>query len=111
MQCDSKPFSPFQAVHDLTTTPYCSTKTERQKCGLRDCLTFPDNDQIEHTEVGIDKASTDRLAFALASTTRAVAGVSLAEQQTHAASGQHTLLHGKSLLVVSTADAHNIALQ
>ena len=84
---------------------------KRTKRGHRHWHTFPDDDQIEHTEVGVHNASADRLAFALASTTRAVAGVSLAEQETHTASGQHTLLHGKALLVVSTADAHNIALQ
>lgn len=74
-------------------------------------LTLPDNDQVQNTKVGIDDAAPDRLAFTLTSTARAVAGVTLAEEETHTTMGQHTLLHGEALFVIASADAHNITLQ
>lgn len=72
--------------------------------------TFLDNDQVQNTEIGINDAAADRLALALASPAGTVAGVSLAKQQAHATVGQHTLLHGKTLLVVASADAHHVSL-
>lgn len=77
----------------------------------RSTLTLPDDDQVQNAKVGVHDAATDRLAFALAGTARAVAGVSLAEEETHTAVGQHTLFHGEALFVVASTDAHNIALQ
>lgn len=74
-------------------------------------ITFLDDDQVENAEIGINDATTDRLALALASPAGTVAGVALAEQQAHTAVGQHTLLHGEALLVVASADAHHITLQ
>lgn len=73
--------------------------------------TFLDNDQVQNTEIGIDDAAADRLALALASPAGTVAGVSLAKQQAHATVGQHTLLHGETLLVVASADAHHVSLE
>lgn len=73
--------------------------------------TFLDNDQVQNTEIGINDAAADRLALALASPAGTVAGVSLAKQQAHATVGQHTLLHGKTLLVVASADAHHVSLE
>ena len=77
----------------------------------RELVTFPDDDQVENAEVGINDATTDRLALALASPAGAVAGVTLAEQQAHATMGQHALLHGEALLVVASADANHITLK
>lgn len=74
-------------------------------------ITFLDDDQIENAEVGINDAATHRLALALTSPAGTVAGVALAEEQAHTTGGQHTLLHGETLLVVASADAHYIALQ
>lgn len=74
-------------------------------------ITFLDDDQVENAEVGINNATADRLALALASPAGTVAGVALAEQQAHTAVGQHTLLHGEALLVIASADAHHITLQ
>lgn len=74
-------------------------------------ITFLDNDQVQDTEIGIDDAPADGLALALASPAGTVAGVALAEQQAHAAVGQDTLLHGKTLLVVASADANHITLE
>lgn len=74
-------------------------------------ITFLDDDQVEHAEIGVNDATTDRLAFALTSPAGTVAGVALAEQQAHTAVGQHPLLHGEALFVVASADAHHITLQ
>ena len=73
-------------------------------------LTFPDNNQVEHAEVGIHDAPTDRLALALAGTAGPVARVALAKKQAHTAVGQDTLFHGEALLVVASTDADNVAL-
>lgn len=79
--------------------------------GLTKGLTFLDYDQVQNAEIGINDATADRLALALASPAGTVAGVALAEQQAHTAVGQNTLLHGEALLVVASADAHHITLQ
>ena len=36
--------------------------------------------------------------------------MALGKQQAHTAVGQHTLLHGEALLVITSADAHHVAL-
>lgn len=74
-------------------------------------FTFLDNDQVENTEVGVNNAAADRLALALASPARTVAGVAFAEQQAHTAVSQNTLFHGEALLVIASADAHHITLR
>lgn len=74
-------------------------------------ITFLDNDQVQNTKIGIDDAPTDRFALALASPAGTVAGVPLAKQQAHTTVGQYTLLHGKTLLVVASADANHITLE
>lgn len=73
-------------------------------------ITFFDDDQVENAEVGVNDATTDRLALTLTSPAGAVAGVALAEQQAHTSLGQDTLLHGEALLVIASADAHHVAL-
>lgn len=74
-------------------------------------ITFLDDDQVKNAEIGINDAPADRLALALTSSAGTVARVALAEEQAHTAVGQNTLLHGEALLVVASADAHNITLQ
>lgn len=82
-----------------------------KQCAAIENVTFLDDDQVENTQVGVNDATADRLALALASSTGTVAGVALAEQQAHTAVGEHTLLHGEALLVISPADAHHITLE
>lgn len=74
-------------------------------------LTLPDDDQVEDTEIGINNAAANGFAFALPSAAWPVARVTLAEEQTHTAISQNTLLHGEALLIVSSADAHHVALR
>jgi hypothetical protein len=64
-----------------------------------------DDDHREDREVAIDDATTHRLTLALSGTTLTVARVALGKKEPHTALGQHTLLHGKTLLVVSSSDA------
>jgi hypothetical protein len=52
----------------------------------------------------------DALSAALTSASGAVAAVSLRQEQTHTAVGQHTLLHGEALFVVASSDAENVTL-
>lgn len=80
------------------------------RCCMHQLVTFLDDDQVENAEVGVNNATTDRFAFALTSPAGTVAGVTLAKKQTHTAVSENALLHGKSLLVVTSADAHHITL-
>ena len=73
--------------------------------------TFLDDHQVQNGQVGINNAPPDRLAFAFSLSPGAVARVALAEQQTYTPIGQNALLHGEPLLIVSSADAHYVALQ
>ena len=44
-------------------------------------------------------------------TSRSVAGLALAEEESDTLVGQNTLLHGESLLVVSSGDSHDVTLE
>jgi hypothetical protein len=74
-------------------------------------LTFLYNDQVENTEISVHNASTNRLALPLSSSPWPVTGMPLTQQQAHSAMGQNTLLHGKTLLVIPTADPDHITLR
>jgi hypothetical protein len=74
-------------------------------------LTLLDNDEGEDSQVGADDATTDGLALALTLTARAVARVSLGEQELDTVGEKDTLLHGETLLVVSSGDLEDVALE
>ncbi|KAI3481067.1 hypothetical protein L1887_56641 [Cichorium endivia] len=69
-----------------------------------------DNNEVEGLDIGADDAATDRLALALTGAAGAVARVTLGEEETHTVGEEDTLLHGETLLVVTTADAEDVAL-
>lgn len=46
---------------------------------MPDRPTFLDDDQIEHSQISIDDAASDRLALSLASSPGSIAGVAFAE--------------------------------
>jgi len=73
-------------------------------------FTFLYDDQVENRQVSINNAASDRLALALSPPPWTIAGVALAEKKADTSIAQDTLLHGETLLVVSSADAHNVAL-
>merc|ERR1712111_12821 len=67
------------------------------------------NDHRDDGKITIDNAATNGLALTLTGTTLAVARVTLGQQKSHTSLGKDTLLHRKSLLVVSAGDAENIS--
>jgi hypothetical protein len=73
-------------------------------------ITLLDDDEGENGDIGANDASTDGFALALTSTARAVARVALGEEKTDTVGEKDTLLHGETLLVVSTGDAEDVAL-
>ncbi|GFE53087.1 small subunit ribosomal protein S6e, putative [Babesia ovis] len=70
-----------------------------------------DNHQVEDGEVGGGDAAAHRLTAHLTGPPRAVALHSLLQQKPYTASGENTLHHGKSLLVVTTRYFENVALE
>ena len=74
-------------------------------------VTLLDDAQSKDREVHADDAATDRLPLALASTTGAVAGVALTEEESHTGRMHNTLLHGEALLVVAASDSEDVALE
>jgi hypothetical protein len=66
--------------------------------------------EVEDRKVTGNNATTDRLALALTLTAGAVAATVLVEQKAYTASGENTLLHGETLLVVATRDTEDVAL-
>jgi hypothetical protein len=74
-------------------------------------VTGLDNDQVEHRKVWADDATTDRLALALTLSAWTVARLALREKKAGTAVRQHTLLHWETLLVVTTRDAEDEALE
>jgi len=69
-----------------------------------------DDDGEDDGEVRGDDATTDGLAAALTSGLGAVARLAGLEEETDAAGSEDTLLHGETLLVVSTGDLEDVAL-
>lgn len=74
-------------------------------------VTLLDDAEGQDGQVHADDAATDRLSLALASAARAVAGVAVGEQEADTAGMHDTLLHGETLLVVSSGDAEDVALE
>jgi hypothetical protein len=69
-----------------------------------------DDNQGEDSDIGADDAATNRLALALTSAARAVARVAVGKEETDTVGEEDTLLHGETLLVVTTSNAENVAL-
>lgn len=73
-------------------------------------LSLLDNDDREDGDVVADDASADRLALALTGAAGAVARVAVREKEADTVGEEDTLLHGETLLVVSTGDAEDVSL-
>lgn len=74
-------------------------------------VTGLDDNQRQDGQVGTNDAATNRLAAAVTSAALAEASVSLGQQQAGSVVQQDTLLHRETLLVVTTGDAHHVALE
>jgi hypothetical protein len=72
-------------------------------------VTLLDDNKSEDSEVHADDAAADGLALALTGAARAVAGVTLRKQELNTGRVHNTLLHGETLLVVSSSDLEDIA--
>lgn len=70
-----------------------------------------DDRESEHRQIHSNDAAADRLALALTGATRAVAGVSVAEEKSDTGGMHNTLLHGETLLVVAASDLEDVALE
>lgn len=70
-----------------------------------------DDGEGEDRQVHGDDAAADRLALALTRAAGAVARVAVGEQEPDTGRVHDTLLHGEALLVVSTGDAEDVALE
>ena len=73
-------------------------------------LSLLDNDHGKHGQIGVDDATPDRLALLLSGAPLAEARVALLEEESDAAVGEDTLLHGEALLVVAAGDAEGVSL-
>ena len=74
-------------------------------------LTLPHDNKSESANARIDDTAMDGLSSSLAVTTFSVAAVTLAQQKSDTTIGEDTLLHGETLLVVSTSDSDNVTLK
>jgi hypothetical protein len=74
-------------------------------------LTLLDDGDGEDRHVGGDDASTDGLALALTGAAGAVARVTLGQQEADTGGEEDTLLHGETLLVVTSGDAEDVTLE
>ena len=74
-------------------------------------VTFLDDDDGQDGEVAVDDAAPHGLASSLAGPPLAETRVTPGQQESHSASGQHSLLHGKSLLVIASSDTQHVTLK
>jgi len=70
-----------------------------------------DDAQSKDGKVHADDATTNGLPLALASAARAVARVTVSEEESDTGRVHDTLLHGKALLVVAAGDSEDVALE
>lgn len=73
-------------------------------------LALLDDNEGEDGDIGGDDAATDGLALALTGAAGAVARVAVGEEKADTVGNEDTLLHGETLLVVSTGDTEDVAL-
>lgn len=73
-------------------------------------LALLDDDKGKDSDIGSNDAATDRLAAALTGASGAVAGVAVGEEELDTVGEEDTLLHGETLLVVSTGDTEDVPL-
>jgi hypothetical protein len=74
-------------------------------------ISLLDNGEGEDGEVHGDDAATNRLALALTGSARAVAGVSIGEEESDTSGMHNTLLHWETLLVVASSDLEDVSLE
>ena len=74
-------------------------------------LTLLDNGDGEDRHVGTDNATADGLALTLTGAAGAVARVTLGQQEADTGGEEDTLLHGETLLVVTSGDTENVTLE
>jgi hypothetical protein len=70
-----------------------------------------DDGESENRKIHSNDAATNRLALALTSAARTVAGMAFGEEESDTSGMHNTLLHGETLLVVATGDLENVALE
>jgi len=66
------------------------------------------NEEVQHREVVVDDAATDRLALLLTSTALAVALAPLGEEEADTLRREDALHHGETLLVITTSDSEAV---
>ena len=74
-------------------------------------LTLLDDGKGNDRQVLVDNAASHGLSLSLTRSSWSVTRVALRQQQSHSGWVQHTLLHGETLLVVTTGDLENVALE
>jgi len=67
-----------------------------------------DDGHSQDSNIGVDNASSNTLPLSLSSPSGSIAGVSLAHEHLGTALGDDTLLHGESLLIVSSSDLEDV---
>lgn len=74
-------------------------------------ITLLDDAESQDGKVHADNAATNGLPLALTSAAGAVAGVAVGEQESDTSRVHNTLLHGETLLVVTTGNPEDVALE
>merc|ERR1719453_2136516 len=73
------------------------------------CISLLHNCKMKHSDVGCNDAAANGFALALSAFALAVACGSLSQEKADTVISEDTLLHGKSLSIVSTIDAEHVA--
>jgi hypothetical protein len=74
-------------------------------------LTLLDDGEGQDGKVEVGDGTTNGLALALTGAAGAVAAVAIAEEQAGTSGKENTLLHGETLLVVTTGDLEDVTLE
>jgi hypothetical protein len=74
-------------------------------------LTLLNNNKGDDSKIVTNNATTDRLSLSLTSATGTVARVTLGKKELDTGGVENTLLHGETLLVVTTSDLKDVALE
>jgi len=74
------------------------------------CITLLNDAKSQSRDIGSNDTSSNGFLFSLTSSSGSIGGVSFRHEDTGSASNENTLLHGKSVLVVSSCDLQDVIL-
>jgi len=101
-----------EELSDLVSSLGSKSSVDEGVCEASDVLlAFSYDNGRNNAHIVVQDASSNRLSLPLTSSARSVAAHALLEQKLYSTVDKDTLLHGESLLVLTSGDSKDVALE